>query len=104
MQTAGSVAKRPVPYHPNAPRNRLKSEPPKRSDASQIDFKAEGVVNTTIYPYRVISRTVQESTVVPLEARVGFTNSDICAGMARREHAKLFSGFVEEFEAPTSAT
>jgi hypothetical protein len=92
VQTAGSVHKRPVPFSVNAPRNRVLNEDKRRAPpfASTLDLKNGGVANSTIYPYRTLSKCVAEPTAVPMEARIGWTNSDITAGMAKREHAKLW--------------
>lgn len=73
VQTAGSVHKRKVPYSVNAPRNRVlnldKKRPPPFS--STLDLKNGGIMNSTVYPYRTISKVVQEATEQPMEARTG---------------------------------
>ncbi len=92
VQTAGSVHKRSVPFAVNAPRNRVlnleKKRPPPFS--STLDLKNGGIANSTVYPYRTTSKVAQEATALPMEARTGWTNTDITAGMARREHQRLF--------------
>ncbi len=92
VQTAGSVHKRPVPFSMNAPRNRVLNEDKKRPPpfSSTLDLKNGGIANSTVYPYRTISKCVAEATAVPMEARIGWTNADITAGMAKREHSKLW--------------
>jgi hypothetical protein len=76
----------------NAPRNRVLNEDARRPPpfSSTLDLKNGGVANSTIYPYRTISKCVAEATAVPMEARVGWTNADITAGMSKREHSKLW--------------
>ena len=89
-QTAGTVAKRSVPYKVNAPRNRVLNVP-RVPPHEPIDFTAGGnMKNSTVYPYRVVSRTVQASSGVRMEDRLGFTNTAITADMAKREHLKLW--------------
>jgi hypothetical protein len=39
---------------------------------------------------RTISRTVQKPTEKAMETRVGWTNPEILAGLAKREHQKLW--------------
>jgi hypothetical protein len=92
VQTAGSLHKVPVPYSQNAARNRVLNEPKRRPPpfASTLDLRASGVANTTVYPYRTISQTTQKPTEVPMESRIGWTNCDITAGIAKREHSKLW--------------
>ncbi len=91
-QTAGTVQKRKVPYSMNAPRNRLNNPAKNESDPfnSHLDLNNGGISNSTVYPYRTISRTVQKPTEKAMETRVGWTNPDICAGLAAREHKKLW--------------
>ncbi len=91
-QTAGTVHKRKVPYSMNAPRNRLKNPQKNESDpfTTQLDLQNGGIANSTVYPYRTISRTVQVPTEKAMETRTGWTNPDICAGLALREHKKLW--------------
>lgn len=73
VQTAGTVHKRKVPYSMVAPRNRLDNPGPKRAGpfTSTLDLKNGGVANSTVYPYRTISRTVQKPTTAALETRTG---------------------------------
>ena len=91
-QTAGTVKKRKVPYNMNAPRNRLLNPVKNESDPfnSHLDLNNGGISNSTVYPYRTISRTVQKPTEKAMETRIGWTNPDICAGLAQREHKKLW--------------
>jgi hypothetical protein len=121
VQTAGSVHKRKVPYSVNAPRNRVlnldKKRPPPFS--STLDLKNGGIMNSTVYPYRTISKVVQEATEQPMETRTGCacaratrarrearalanpdstpssfqspgTNPEMTAGIARREHQRIY--------------
>ena len=131
VQTAGTVHKRKVPYSMNAPRNRLHNPQKAESDpfTTQLDLQNGGISNSTVYPYRTISRTVQKPTEQAMETRIGWTNpgafthppcvvcvgarpprplsaspspflthrtptptprADIMAGLAKREHAKLW--------------
>jgi hypothetical protein len=73
VQTAGTVHKKKVPYSMAAPRNRLNNPEKKRPPpfSSTLDLKNGGVLNSTVYPYRTISRTVQLPTTEPMEARTG---------------------------------
>jgi hypothetical protein len=85
VQTAGTVHKRKVPYSMAAPRNRLDNPGPKRPGpfSSTLDLKNGGVANSTVYPYRTISRTVQKPTTAALETRTG------CAWRRRRRGQQL---------------
>ena len=85
VQTAGTVHKRKVPYSMVAPRNRLDNPGPKRAGpfTSTLDLKNGGVANSTVYPYRTISRTVQKPTTAALETRTGCACSRRRAPLAR---------------------
>ena len=74
VQTAGTVHKRKVPYSMAAPRNRLNNPEAKRPPpfSSTLDLKSGGVANSTVYPYRTISRTVQKPTTAAMETRIGW--------------------------------
>ena len=92
VQTAGTLHKRKVPYSMNAPRNRINNPQKNESDPfnSHLDLQNGGISNSTVYPYRTISRTVQKPAEKAMETRTGWTNPDICASLAQREHKKLW--------------
>lgn len=73
VQTAGTVNKRKVPFSVNAPRNRLNNPEKKRPPpfSSTLDLKSGSIANSTVYPYRTISRTVQKPLTQPMESRIG---------------------------------
>ena len=73
VQTAGTVHKKKVPYSMTAPRNCLNNPEAKRPPpfSSTLDLKCGGVLNSTVYPYRTISRTVQKPTTTAMETRIG---------------------------------
>ena len=88
VQTAGTVHKRKVPYSMNAPRNRLHNPQKAESDpfTTQLDLQNGGISNSTVYPYRTISRTVQKPTEQAMETRIGWTNPGASA------RARLWGG------------
>jgi hypothetical protein len=73
VQTAGTVHKKKVPYSMTAPRNCLNNPEAKRPPpfSSTLDLKNGGIANSTVYPYRTISRTVQKPTTEAFETRIG---------------------------------
>lgn len=91
-QSAGTVNKRQVPYHPNAFRNRLKNEPKRLPPpfTSTLDFDM-GVLNKSIHPYRTIKSATEAPTVKPMESRRGFTNSFLTAEMTKRWHKSVWA-------------
>ena len=92
MQSAGTVNKRPVPYHPNAFRNRLKEQEPKKDPPTVSHIKFEmGIANKSIHPYRTIKSATEAPTVKPMHARRGFTNSFITAEMTKRWHKQVWA-------------
>jgi len=80
VQTAGTTHKRKVPFSVNAPRNRLNNPEKKRPPpfASTLDLNTGGIANSTVYPYRTISRTVQRPTAHAMETRIGCKFYIVC--------------------------
>lgn len=89
-QTAGTVNKRPVPYSVNSGRNRLAEADHKPKLGSSISFDM-GVVNKSTHPYRTVKQATEAPTVLPMEARRGFTNPFITAEMTKRWHAAVWA-------------
>jgi hypothetical protein len=92
MDSAGTVNKRPVPYHPAAFRNRLKVDPPTKPPPTVSSIKFDGgIANKTTHPYRTIKTAAEAPTTVPMHARRGFTNGFITAEMSKRWHKMLWA-------------
>lgn len=89
-QTAGTVHKRPVPYTVGAGRNRLAEPDAKPKTSTSISFDM-GVVNKSTHPYRTVKTAMEAPTVLPMEARRGFTNPFITAEMTKRWHAAVWA-------------
>jgi hypothetical protein len=90
MDSAGTSNKMPVPYHPNAFRNRLKEPELKANVGDSITFDM-GVANRTTHPYRTIKTASEAPTTKPMESRRGFTNPFITAEMSKRWHKALWA-------------
>jgi len=91
-QSAGTLHKRNVPYHPNAPRNRV-YEAPKDADVRGTWRPADGVTlaNKTNYPFRTSQYLAQVPiTGGAMETRIGFTNPGIIADQTKRYRKPLF--------------
>lgn len=81
-QSAGST-KLPVPYAPNAGRNRLPvayTRPPR----STLTLAAAGVAARPTHPYRTVAGVTQAQAAVPLRAHTGWTNGGSAAALTRR--------------------
>ncbi len=91
-QTAGTVHKRQVPYHPNAQRNRIKNDPKRLPPpfTSTLDFEM-GVLNKSIHPYRTIKGVTEAPATKPLHTMRGFTNEFVVAEYTKRAHKPIFT-------------
>ena len=90
--SAGAKDKRKVPYHPEAPRNRVKNDakrlpPPFQST---LDFDM-GVLNKSLHPFRTINSVSQAPTTVPMHERLGFTNEYITSELTKRLHKPMYT-------------
>jgi hypothetical protein len=81
-QSAGS-AKLPVPYAPNADRNRLPVAHA-RPARSSLTLAAAGVAAAPTHPYRTVAGVTQAQAAAPLRARTGWTNAGTTAALTRR--------------------
>ncbi|KAA0153096.1 hypothetical protein FNF27_04098 [Cafeteria roenbergensis] len=87
--SAGSRRKTPMPYHPNAARNRLRQDFKRMPRPSETTMKlSSGVpaVARQAHPYMTTSRFAQRQVGKPVQNRLGFTNPGIMAEFARRSH------------------
>ncbi|RYG51906.1 hypothetical protein EON67_02410 [archaeon] len=92
VQSAGTEHKRAVPYHPEAPRNRVKSDPKRDPPPFSTTLKRESsIVNQSLHPYRTISAATQAPGRIPMHMRLGFTNGEITRRMAEEMHKPVYS-------------
>lgn len=92
VQTAGTVHKTPVPYHADAPRNRVKSEPkpPVRPFKSTLSFDM-GPHNRSLHPFRTVSGVTLAPSMVPMHERLGSTNAEVSKEVAVTLHKRVFA-------------
>jgi hypothetical protein len=92
VQTAGTVHKTPVPYHPEAPRNRVKNDPKRRPPpfASTLSFEM-GPFNKSLHPYRTVASAAFAPSAVPMGERLGSTNPAVSKEIAGRLHKRLYA-------------
>lgn len=89
IMSAGTVHKAPVPYDPNASRNRLRVFPRRLPHPHGTTMRlSSGVaaVSHSTHPYMTSSRFAQEESAKPIHSHVGFTNPGIMAEFTRRAH------------------
>jgi hypothetical protein len=91
-QTAGSAAKRSVPFDVNAPRNRVKNDakrlPPPFVSTLSFDY---GVLNGNLHPFRTMKAVTEAAAAVPMSARTGFTNTAVTAELTKRLHKPIYN-------------
>lgn len=91
-QSAGCGRKRPVPYHPESFRNRVKSEgkrfPAPFSTTMSFDY---GVLNQSRHPFRTINAITLAPSRTPMHERVGFTNAHVTSEIAKRLHKPVYA-------------
>jgi hypothetical protein len=90
-QTAASAAKIAVPYKANAARNRIKNDPPRPPlpFSSSLSFGGD-LLNKPVRRWATINSICQPHGSRPITDKTGFTNPDILAAHARRQHAVIF--------------
>lgn len=84
--------KTPVPYHPDAPRNRVKNDPkkPPLPFKSTLSFDL-GPHNKSLHPYRTVSDCTLAPSLIPMHERLGSTNGEVSKEVAIALHKRVLA-------------